>query len=363
MGRTLHVELGPRSYDIHLEGGALRGIGRVCAALPDARAALVVTDANVAPVALSTCLAALSDGGVRAAAEVLPAGESSKSEPFLFRLYRRALEIHLDRRGVFVALGGGVIGDLAGFAAATYLRGVRLLQAPTTLLAMVDSSVGGKTGIDLPEGKNLVGAFHQPSAVVADLDLLRTLPPRERASGMAEVIKYGVIWDGALFEALENETMPPADLSGAGWEKIIARCCEIKAEVVQRDEQESGVRAILNFGHTLGHAIERLSGYEGLRHGEAVAIGMVFAARVSERIRGWPASDTARLMRLLHRAELPVAPPRRWPWEQVRAAMASDKKSRAGAPRFVLGERIGRVQPGAVVENALLEEVWNGLGE
>lgn len=363
MERTVHVALGPRSYDIHIGAGALRRLGPVCAGLGDVAAALVVTDANVAPVALDVCRAELSAAGLRVDAEVVPPGEGAKSEAFLFRLYRRALEVRLDRRGVFVALGGGVTGDLAGFAAATYLRGVRFVQVPTTLLAMVDSSVGGKTGIDLPEGKNLVGAFHQPSAVIADLALLRTLPPRERASGMAEVIKYGVIRDAALFESIENGDLPCADLSDERWGDVVARCCEIKAEVVRRDERESGVRAILNFGHTLGHALERLAGYDGLRHGEAIAIGMVFAARLSERLRGWPPADTARLIRTLQRAGLPTAPPVRWPWAEVRGAMASDKKAQAGVPRFVLGDRIGRAVPGAVAAESALEEVWNGLGQ
>ena len=363
MNRTLHVALGPRSYDIHIGAGALRRLGPICAGLGDVAAALVVTDDNVAPVALEACRAELSAAGLRADAEVLPAGEGTKSAAFLFRLDRRARVVRLDRRGLFVALGGGVVGDLAGFAAATYLRGVRLIQVPTTLLAMVDSSVGGKTGIDLPEGKNLVGAFHQPSAVIADLGLLRTLPPRERASGMAEVIKYGIIQDAAMFEELEIPDLLTTELADERWGGIIARCCEIKADVVRRDERESGVRAVLNFGHTLGHALERLAGYDGLRHGEAVAIGMVFAARLSERLQGWPPADTARLIRTLSRAGLPVAPPVRWPWAAVRAAMASDKKAQAGIPRFVLSDRIGQVRPGVAVADGPLEEVWNGLGE
>lgn len=364
MEQIVPVDLGPRSYAIHIGAGLLSRIGEWCAALPEPGAALVVTDEHVAPIALEPCLAALRSAGLRAEPEVLPPGEATKSAEPLFRLYRRALDAGLDRRGIFVALGGGVIGDLAGFAAATYLRGVRLAQVPTTLLAMVDSSVGGKTGIDLPEGKNLVGAFHQPSLVVADLNLLRTLPPRERASGLAEVVKYGVIRDADLFAELERRLpLREEDLAGDRWAAIIARCCRIKAEVVAADEREGGLRAILNFGHTLGHALERMTGYADLRHGEAVAIGMVYAARLSERVRGWPTSDTARLIRVLKAADLPTMPPRSWPWPEVRRAMATDKKSRAGAPRFVLGDRIGQVAAGVAVEERLLEEVWHGLGQ
>ncbi len=363
MERIVNVELGPRSYGIHIAPGAVRRLGERCAALPDVASALVVTDENVAKYALRPALDSLRSAGLRAESETLPPGEPTKSEPFLFRLYRCAITAGLDRRGVFIALGGGVIGDLAGFAAATFLRGVRYVQVPTTLLAMVDSSVGGKTGIDLPEGKNLVGAFHQPSVVVADLDLLRTLPPREWAAGMAEVIKYGMIWDAALFAEIESNPPSPYDPPNERLARLIARCCEIKAEVVGRDERESDLRAILNFGHTVGHAVEALAGYGSLLHGEAVAIGMVFAARLSERLGPWSADDTARLVRLLKRVGLPTAPPKSLMWPDVRRALSADKKSRGGAPRFVVAECLGRVRSGATAPEAILEEVWHGLGE
>ncbi len=356
--KSVRVELGARAYDIFLGAGLLSSIGPRCAALPNAHAALVVSDENVAPHYLDSVLASLRCAGLRAESEVLPPGEATKSEPYLFRLYRRAVASGLDRSGLFVALGGGVIGDLAGFAAATFLRGVRYVQIPTTLLAMVDSSVGGKTAIDLPEGKNLVGAFHQPALVIADTDTLRTLPPREFASGMAEVIKYGVIRDAALFEFLES-AFPSLSNAGVGaLTEIIARCCRIKAEVVQADERESGPRAILNFGHTVGHAIEALAGFDRLRHGEAIAIGMVFAARVSERLRGWPPSDTRRLTALLRRFGLPTEPPEGMGWVDVQRVMAVDKKVGSGRPRFVLGDRIGHVESGCAADDGLLEEVW-----
>jgi 3-dehydroquinate synthase len=358
METRIRVDLGERAYHIHLGAGVLRTIGTRCAAFPEARAALVVSDQNTAPYYLEPCLEALRSAGLRVESEVLPPGEGTKSEPYLFQLYRRAMAAGLDRAGLFVALGGGVIGDLVGFAAATYLRGVRYVQAPTTLLAMVDSSVGGKTAIDLPEGKNLVGAFHQPAAVIADIETLRTLPERELAAGLAEVVKYGVIRDETLFEQLERDFPSVAGASADQWIEIIARCCRIKAEVVRTDERESGQRAILNFGHTLGHAVETLSAGNGLRHGEAIAIGMVYAARLSERQCGWPSAHTERLVALLRRFGLPTEPPAGLSWPEVRRIMAVDKKSSGGAVRFVLGERIGRVAAGCAVDDARLEEVW-----
>jgi 3-dehydroquinate synthase len=268
----------------------------------------------------------------------------------------------LDRRGVVVALGGGVVGDLAGFLAATWLRGVRLVQAPTTLLAMVDSSVGGKTGINLPQGKNLVGAFYQPVEVDIDLRTLATLPEREYRSGLAEVVKYGVIRDAGLFADLEAgaDRLMARDVTLLA--DIVARCCRIKADVVAGDETESGPRAILNFGHTLGHALETVRGYGTWAHGEAVAAGMAYAGEVSIRRCGFPSDDNRRLRRLLERLGLPVD----WraggdtatDWAAMHAAMARDKKTQAGVVRFVLARRIGEAAFGCEVGADMLEDAF-----
>jgi 3-dehydroquinate synthase len=224
---------------------------------------------------------------------------------------------------------------------------------------MVDSSVGGKTGINIPEGKNLVGAFHQPELVQVDLDTLRTLPPREFAAGMAEVVKYGIIWDEQLFRMLE-EKAGIGSASFQGLEKIIARCCEIKAEVVRQDEREGGLRGILNFGHTLAHAIENVAGYGEFLHGEAVAVGMVYAARLSVALKGFPVDDAARIEKLLVGLGLPVGGPP-LPWKALRAAMEVDKKTVGGLPRFVLTRRMGCAEFGCEVPEALLEDLWDGM--
>jgi 3-dehydroquinate synthetase len=222
---------------------------------------------------------------------------------------------------------------------------------------MVDSSVGGKTGINIPEGKNLVGAFHQPDLVLIDLKTLETLPEREFAAGMSEVVKYGVIWDSGLFEMLEKTKLnPAADELGA----VVSRCCEIKAEVVRQDEREGGLRGILNFGHTLGHAIENCAGYGAYLHGEAVAIGMVYAARLSQRLKGFSPADSERLTKLLVKLNLPVDVSG-LTWERVRAAMAVDKKTVGGLPKFILSDRMGHVEFGCEVPEELLEEIWNDI--
>jgi 3-dehydroquinate synthase len=257
-----------------------------------------------------------------------------------------------------------VIGDLTGFTAASWLRGIRFVQVPTTLLAMVDSSVGGKTGINIPEGKNLVGAFHQPELVLMDLDTLKTLPPREFAAGMAEVVKTGIIWDEAFFQTLEATALRPAGFF-QGSEKlgeIVARCCEIKAEVVRQDEREGGIRGILNFGHTLAHAIENIAGYGKYLHGEAVAIGMVYAAHLSVALKGFSVEQSARIEKLLAGLSLPVGAPG-LAWKDIRAAMTVDKKTVGGLTKFVLIDRLGHAEFGCEVPEALLKEVWDGISQ
>lgn len=354
MKRDVNVDLGTRSYPIHIGPGLLGTLGESCNAFGLKGKCLIITDETVAPLYTDRAVQSLEKAGFKPALEVLPAGETTKCQENLFRLYSCAAAQGLDRKCFMIALGGGVIGDLTGFAAASWLRGIRFVQVPTTLLAMVDSSVGGKTGINIPEGKNLVGAFHQPELVLIDLDTLKTLPPRELAAGMAEVVKYGIIRDAELFRALEKK--PGVD---AG---LIARCCEIKAEVVGKDERESGLRGILNFGHTLAHAIENVAGYGEFLHGEAVAIGMVYAAHLSVELKGLPVRESARIEKLLAGLSLPVSAPK-LPWKDIRAAMAVDKKTVGGLTKFVLADRIGHVDFGCAVPEPLMEEVWHGISQ
>lgn len=362
MIQTVRVELAERSYDILVGAGALQRLPDILLSLKDRPSCLVVTDETVERLHGTRLRALLDARGIRHAVAAVPSGEESKSTEQLLRLYSAALAIPLDRRGVVVAFGGGVVGDLAGYAAATYLRGVDLVQVPTTLLAMVDSAVGGKTGINLPEGKNLVGAFHQPRAVLCDVDLLATLPRREVAAGLAEVIKYGVIQDAALFALLEETIEAAVSGDAAVLTELVARSCAIKANVVGQDEREGGLRAILNFGHTLGHAIEKVAGYGRLLHGEAVGIGMVYAARLSCRALGLAEQDAERIAELVRRAGLPTAV-KDLRWADLRRAMAVDKKGHAGVPRFVLAGKIGAVQYGCEVAEEWIEEVWRVLGE
>jgi 3-dehydroquinate synthase len=358
MSRTVHVDLGERSYEIHigsdlLPGGALAGEAGI--------RALIVSDSHVDPLYGARCEAVLRRQGIEPRRTVVPAGEASKELPQVQRLYEAALDAGLDRRSVIVALGGGMIGDLAGFVAATYLRGVRFVQVPTSLLAMVDSSVGGKTGINLPRGKNLVGAFYQPVEVTADMSVLESLPPREYRSGLAEVVKYGVIWDAEFFADLEAKAEGLLGREASLLEGVVTRCCEIKAEVVGLDERESGVRAVLNFGHTLAHALETRFGYRDLLHGEAIAVGMAFAAELSVAVKGFSREDGNRLIRLLRRLELPVSLSElKEPvtWDTVRDLMRSDKKARQSVPRFVLAERLGSVIFGCTVPEEVQQSVF-----
>jgi 3-dehydroquinate synthase len=285
----------------------------------------------------------------------VPAGETAKSLRTVQFCYDELVVQHFERRSFIVALGGGVVGDLAGFVAATYLRGIPFVQVPTTLLAQVDSSVGGKVGVNLPAGKNLVGAFHQPKLVLCDLDTLATLPAREYRSGLAEVIKYGIIYDEALFARLERQMPALLKREAKTLAAVIARCCEIKAEVVHQDETESGLRAILNFGHTIGHALEAISNYGKYLHGEAISIGQVAAARLSVRRLGLPPAHLERITTLLQRAGLPtemeLGDHQR---QSLLAAMKLDKKVSGGELKLVLARKIGEVQFGQKVPGALI---------
>lgn len=359
MSKRVAVGLDDRAYDIRIEEGSLDRVGEACRICGLGDFCLLVSDSNVDPLYGDRAAASLSAAGIEPVRSVFPAGEASKHRGTLFCVLEQALDRALDRRSFFLALGGGVVGDVAGFAASIYLRGVDCVQAPTSLLAMVDSSVGGKTGIDMPQGKNLVGCFYQPRAVIIDPATLDTLPEREFRAGMAEVIKYGVIADMAFFEYLEDHH---AELQAARrevMENVIARCCEIKAEVVRRDERETGgVRAILNFGHTLGHAVEAAAGYGAYLHGEAVAIGMAYAAALSVKQSGLSADEAKRIRALIAAAGLPVRA-EGLAWADLAAHLRVDKKSEAGIPRFVLAEHIGQVRTGCRVDEAVLREAWD----
>ena len=328
------------SYDILIGRGILGDLparlGRAC---PAARYA-VIADSHVAELYGERLVGTLHDGTSHADLFTFPAGEWNKSRDAWAGLTDRLIAAGVGRDAAIVALGGGVTGDLAGFLAATYLRGVPYVQIPTTLLAMIDSSIGGKTGVDLPAGKNLVGAFHQPRLVVADLDVLATLPAVQVAAGMAEAVKHGVIADAEYFSFLEGAHGAVAAKDQAALERVVARSVEIKAAVVARDEREAGLRAVLNFGHTLAHAIETVVKYE-VAHGEAVAIGMVHEARLAEAL-GIAALGTAeRVRQALERYQLPLELPDTARVDDLIAAMHHDKKARGGEVRFALPERVG----------------------
>lgn len=357
MACKIKVDLGARSYEIRIGEGVLGQLGALCRELDLGPVALVVSDEHVDLLYGAPVEASMRKAGFEVGRVVVPSGEASKSEKLLFHLYDEALDRGLDRRAFVVALGGGVVGDLAGFFAASYLRGIRYVQIPTSLLAMVDSSVGGKTGINLPRGKNLVGAFHQPVLVLADVAALRTLPAREYTAGLAEVVKYGIIRDAAFFEQLEKNVTGLRAGEPALLESVIAHCCRIKAEVVRLDERERSLRAILNFGHTLGHAVEQVTGYGHYLHGEAVGLGMAFAARLSARLTGFPPAEAERVIALLRGVGLPVD----WPdldWPAVRRAMGLDKKTQDRVLRFVLAECLGVVRAGCEAPEDVLREIW-----
>ena len=335
----LIVALGERSYPIHI-GAGLLARAELYAPHVAGRTAAIVTNETVAPLYAARLQGALADAGAQPMLITLPDGEAYKDWKTLDRIFAALLEARADRRTVLVALGGGVVGDMAGFAAATYQRGITHVQVPTTLLAQVDSSVGGKTAINHPLGKNMVGAFHQPAAVIADTATLATLPAREYAAGLAEVAKYGAIRDLAFLEWIEGHADALLRRDAPALAHAIRRSCEIKAEIVAADERESGVRALLNFGHTFGHAIESAAGYGNWLHGEAVAAGMALAARFSVLQGRLDAAKADRLVRLLERLGLPVAA-RGFAPDTWLEYMGRDKKNEAGRVTLVLLDDLG----------------------
>src|SRR4051794_27495296 len=348
--RSVKVSLGDRSYAISIGSKLLGQLGQECARLQLGRRCAIISDNNVAPLYAKAAQKSLTKAGFESFLITFPAGETAKSLKSVQACYDQLAGNRLERKSFIVALGGGVVGDLAGFVAATYLRGIPFVQVPTTLLAQVDSSVGGKVGVNLKAGKNLVGAFYQPRLVLCDLSTLDTLPMREFRSGLAEIIKYGIIYDAALFRRLERELGRVLERDDRTLTAVISRCCAIKAEVVGQDETESGLRAILNFGHTIGHALEAISRYGKYLHGEAISIGQVAAAKLSARTLRLPQADVERITTLFTQAGLPTElnlnSKQR---EQMMEAMKLDKKVSHGEIQFVLARRIGQVEHGRAV--------------
>jgi len=341
---TLTVHLGERSYPIHIGEGILSLTGELLQQLGLRGKAAVVTNPTVAQQYLDPVRDALSRAGFEVTPVLLPDGEEHKNLKSLSSLYDRLIGERFDRKSCIVALGGGVVGDLAGFAAATYLRGVPYVQVPTTLLAQVDSSVGGKTGVNHQDGKNLIGAFYQPKGVVIDVAVLKTLPRRELIAGLAEVIKYGIIDDPALFGLLEQEMQKIIGLDRELLVRIIATSCAIKARVVEMDEREEDHRAVLNFGHTIGHALEAATGYTRFLHGEAVGVGMAQAAAISVRQGFCDQQGCERIRQLLAKAGLPFDVPADVQTQDLIQSMEVDKKSADGKIKFVMCAGIGKTR-------------------
>lgn len=351
--KTYTVDLGERSYPIYMGPGLSGQGGRIAAALPSTQA-VVVTNETVGPLYRASLVQGLEAAGVAVLTEItLPDGEAHKTLATLETVYDQLLAARADRKTAIIALGGGVIGDLAGFAAATYQRGVPYVQVPTTLLAQVDAAVGGKTAVNHPRGKNMIGAFHQPRAVVADTDTLATLPDRELRAGFAEVVKYGLIRDPEFFAYLEDRAEAVLAREPEALTEAIYQSCRNKAEVVTADEREAGSRALLNLGHTFAHAIETGTGYTEWLHGEAVAVGMLMAAEASRQLGRLPEEAVGRLRALLTRAGLPLTGPAELPVGRYLELMGVDKKAEAGQVRYVLLEDIGA----AFVTAEVAEEV------
>lgn len=369
--QTVYVSLGERSYEIaiasdgvhQLPGEIDRWLDRRPYWRSTSPLAVIITDSNVKQHAIKA-RDTLANAGWKLETITVDAGESSKSLTQISAIYDRLVELQADRRTLIIAVGGGVIGDLAGFAAASYTRGMPFVQVPTTLLANVDSSVGGKVGINHAKGKNLIGAFHQPLGVFIETDFLNTLPDREYRSGLAEIVKYGVIMDAGFFEYLEQNTDGLMNRDANILRDVIAKCCRLKADVVEEDEFErSGKRAILNYGHTFAHGYEALCGYGELLHGEAVSIGMIDASRLAEKLGRITSDDTGRQIDLLAALELPTTlttPTKPTPEEMV-GCMKLDKKTVGGKLRFVLPTKIGHVELVSGVEESVVLEILEKL--
>lgn len=359
MQSIIKVDLGPQSYNVCVRSGGLDELGSLMGDLNLGKKVLLVSNQSIFRQYGDRATAALESAGFEVSSCILPPGEQYKTLNSVQKIYGAALANRLERSSTMVALGGGVVGDITGFAAATWLRGINVVQVPTSLLAMVDASIGGKTGVNHPEGKNLIGAFHQPRLVLIDPDVLKTLPAREFRSAMAEVIKYGVIWDVELFSKLEKSKrldqmryVKPDLLA-----EILIRSCQAKAEVVSKDEKESGLRAILNYGHTIGHAVESLTGYKAINHGEGVAIGMAASSRLAVELGMWDAECDRRQSALLEKAGLPAKLPAGVDVEEILNTLQLDKKVQDGKVRFVLPVRLGEAAVSDRVDGDVILQV------
>lgn len=349
----IRVELAERSYSIHIASGAINRLGLEVKRLQATRV-MIVTNSTVGPLYLKKALESLAADcpSVPVSVVTLPDGECYKDLNHIEKILYGAVDAELDRKSVMIALGGGVVGDMTGFAAGIWMRGIRFIQVPTTLLAQVDSSVGGKTGANLPAGKNLIGVFHQPSSVLIDPDVLRTLPQREVSAGIAEIVKYGFLGDARFVALLEKDMAKLCALDPETVEKVVAHCCRMKADVVRNDEKENGIRAKLNLGHTFGHAIEKVTGFSTWLHGEAVGAGTVMAAMLSEELGYLKHEDVERVRRLVANAGLPTAIAD-IDSQCAYQAMLGDKKSLGGEIRFIVMRAIGECTVEKVPEEAI----------
>ncbi len=357
--REIKVELGERSYRIAIESGILSDLGKSLKIFGFTRKAALVSNPTVFGLYGNYITESMKDAGFEVSVIVVPDGEEYKNLSSVEQIYGGMLAAALDRRSVVIALGGGVIGDMAGFAASTYMRGIDFVQVPTTLLAQVDSSVGGKTGVNHPMGKNMIGTFWQPRLVWIDIETLKSLPRREFLSGLAEVIKYGVIRDEEFFRFLEENRDKVLSLDNDTLSHLVQLSCEIKADVVSQDERESGLRAILNYGHTIGHAIETATGYKRYLHGEAVSIGMYEEARLSRELGLLDDAQLARIKALIEAFDLPAILPRELDARALLSSMKLDKKTVQGDITFILPERIGKVR---IHKGLSLKEIEKVLG-
>lgn len=354
MAESVEVSLGDRSYPVHIGKNLLLEAGVICRRFHTGTRCAIITDSHVAPLHSAPLLESLAQSGYHPELVIVPAGEKSKSLAEVEKICDRMIVAGLDRSALVIALGGGVVGDLAGFVASIYYRGLPYVQVPTTIVSQVDSAVGGKTGVNAAGGKNLIGAFHQPRAVLADVETLRTLPEREFNEGFAEVIKHAIIRDAGMFEALENfsrEELAP----------LIRRNVEIKAAIVSADEHETtGERALLNFGHTIGHGIENAAGYGRYLHGEAISLGIVGACRLSVKKAGLSDGELQRILQLLRQFQLPVRLPPDLSTESILNALRSDKKFANGRIRYILSGRIGTA---FVSKDVNLDEIRSAIEE
>ncbi len=361
MPTIIPVPLLQRSYEIAIASGGLDQLGGLLGnpSLKLGKKVLVVSNPLIFKHYGERAIAGLQAAGFEVSHCLLPAGERYKTPNTLQKIYDAALAQRLERSSTMVALGGGVIGDMTGFAAATWLRGISVVQVPTSLLAMVDAAIGGKTGVNHPQGKNLIGAFHQPRLVLIDPQVLKTLPHREFRAGMAEVIKYGVIWDAELFADLEaaKRLDQLRYFSEDLLAEILTRSAQAKAHVVSKDERESGLREILNYGHTIGHAVESLTGYKVVNHGEAVGIGMVAAGKIAVALGLWTVAECDRQLALIEKTGLPTQLPSGMDLDAIVAALQTDKKVKAGQVRFVLPTQIGVVQVTDQVPTSVIHQV------